>query len=127
MSEGEASLSESPWRLEGAPKVDVLFLPSSALLPDTLQPQGQGCWPAHDALSKKGKKTEDLLFGEPLEMHRRLGVLLMEKEERDTTEHRNYIHVFVLMQSARIGTCTQKRSFAREFIIVRFFCPAFWS
>lgn len=83
MSEGEASLAELPWRLEVAPKVDLLFLPSSALLPDILQCQRQECCPAHDVLSKKGKRLRIYCWVSPISCTEDWkGVLLTEKDER---------------------------------------------
>lgn len=125
MSEGEASLAELPRRLEVAPKVDVLFVPSSALLPDTLQPQGQERCSAQDTLSKKRKTLGIYCLVRPISYTEDWkGVLLMEKEKRDllqksiqliwegtdlpkdTAECRSEIQrqVFVLMQCAHVGT-----------------------
>jgi len=70
MSEGEAHLAELPCRLEVAPKVGALVLPSSSLLPDNLQPRGQERYLAQDALSKKTERW-DLPFGKTCQLHRK--------------------------------------------------------
>lgn len=67
----EGSLAELPWRLEVAPKVDILCIQLCYQILQG-QPQRQERCPIHDALSKERKKTGDFLFGESHHLCRRL-------------------------------------------------------
>lgn len=112
--------------------------PRTGMLPSTWFPK------------QEEKKTGELLFGELQQLHKRLEgssaygerkktrdlvqksiQLIWEGTDlpRESTEYRSETRrqVFVLMQSAHVGTCTQNKSFARELIIIGVFCSASWS